>query len=78
MEAQGGTFSAKPEGGYRDTHPLRKVTIMGAKKVSSVAFNGKKLENGWAYDGDAGVLTVELKSSTLGGAWSAEWKLEWR
>lgn len=71
-------LSAKAKGAYQDTHPLRKVTVMGAKEVSSVAFNGKKLEEGWDFDGGASILMVDLKSSTVGGAWGTEWKLEWK
>ena len=73
-----GTLLAKAKGTYQDIHPLRKVTVMGAKDVSSVTFNGKKLGKEWEFDGDAGVLTVHLKSSTPRGAWGAEWKLEWK
>lgn len=78
LEAKEGALSAKSEGAYQDTHPLRKVTVMGVREVSSVAFNGKKLGKKWEFDSDAGVLSVDLKSSTPGGAWSAGWKLEWR
>ena len=73
-----GTLSTKAKGSFQDTHPLRKVTIMGVKEVSSVAFNGKKFEDGWDFDEDAGVLTVDTRSLTLGGAWSAEWTVEWK
>lgn len=78
LEAKQGTLSAKTKGTYQDTHPLRRVKVMGAKEVSSVAFNGKKLEDEWEFDGGASVLMVDLKSSTVGGAWGTEWKLEWK
>ena len=78
LEAKEGKLSTKPQGSYLDTHPLRKVTAMGVKEASSVAFNGRKLEDGWDFDGDAGVLTVDMRPLTLGGAWGAEWTLEWK
>ena len=77
LEAKEGSLSSEARGAYEDTHPLRKVTVMGVHKVSSVAFDGKKLDDGWQFDEDAKVLTVETRSLTVGGAWSAGWKMEW-
>lgn len=50
---------------------------MGVNEASSVAYNGKKLNDGWTFDRDLGVLTVDTRSLTRGGAWSADWKVEW-
>lgn len=50
---------------------------MGVKEASSVAYNGKKLQDGWTFDQDSGVLTVDTRTLTLGGAWGTEWKVAW-
>ena len=50
---------------------------MGLGAVSSVSLSGYQLQEGWDFDNERGVLSVDL-SALVGAAWGAEWEISWK
>ena len=78
--ASKGTLSASARGTYMDLNPLANVTVMGVQHtVKKVTLNGKNLPGSCvSYDEAAKVLRLTgLNDATKGGAWMADWIMQW-
>jgi len=76
--AGNGTLFASPRGVYKDSNTLANVTVLGVKnKPSAVKLNG--VSTSFQYNGTSKVLSVRgLQNATRnGGAWAADWALQW-
>ena len=76
--ASGNRLFASARGIYNDTNPLANVTVLGVQEsVSNVTLNGVNVEGVRYNDTTKGLVVTGLGSLTSGGAWSADWVLEW-
>ncbi|KAL3420941.1 glycosyl hydrolase family 31 [Phlyctema vagabunda] len=69
---------ASGRGLYVDQNSLANITILGVgQAVNNVTLNGNLL-GGWSWNEESKVLDIKnLANSTVGGAWSNDWTLQW-
>jgi alpha-glucosidase len=75
----GKSLEASVSGTFEDGIPLANVTVMGVAKAPNgkVTLNGEKVGDG-VYDESSQTFKITgLEKATAGGAWAADWKLEW-
>jgi alpha-glucosidase len=78
LEANGQKLTAQINGAYKDKNALSSVTILGVKSApSAFTLNGKKVGS-VKYNSKAQSVALRgLSGATSGGAWAADWVLEW-
>jgi alpha-glucosidase len=79
VESGSSTLTASVSGDFEDANPLANVTIMGVTSAPEghVRLNGQSVGSG-VYDATSQTFRITgLEGATGGGAWAADWTLQW-